>query len=74
MPELHNPTSQDLYSEVVADIVAAGESREISDEQAARVNTASGVWRIHAPAVREQVKRGAKRAEIDTAPVMEKRG
>lgn len=73
MPTLTNPTDQDLYCHVTGELVPAGGSVELSDEQAARVNTASGIWRVTAP-VRDQVRRGGKRAEITAAPVMEKRG
>lgn len=73
MPELTNPTDQDLYCDALAEIVPAGESVEVSDEQAARINTACGVWRVSAPPVRETVKRGGKRAEVTSAPAMETR-
>lgn len=73
MPTLHNPTAQDLHCNVTGEIVPAGGSVEISDEQAERVNTATGIWTVTRAASRETVKRGSKRAEINTAPPMETR-
>lgn len=73
MPTLHNPTDQDLDCPLISEVVPAGESVEITDEQAAQVNTVSGVWRVSAPPVRETVKRGSKRAEVTSAPAMETR-
>lgn len=73
MPTLHNPTSQDLYSHVIGDLVPAGGSVEITDEQAARVNTATGIWQVTAPAARVVGKRGGKVVEQSAAPRMEKR-
>ena len=81
MPTLHNPTDQDVYSHAIGEIVPAGGSVEIDDEQAARVNTVSGVWRVtaaakaDAPATasRTSGKRGGKRAEVSAAPAMETR-
>ena len=73
MPTLHNPTAQDLYSHAIGDLVPAGGSVEITDEQAERVNTASGIWRVTAPAARVVGKRGGKSVEQSGAPRMEKR-
>lgn len=73
MPTLHNPTSQDLYSSVLGEMVPAGEAVDITDEQAERVNTASGIWRVTAPAARVVGKRGGKSVEQSAAPRMEKR-
>ena len=82
MPTLHNPTGQDIYCTAIEDVVAAGRSVEITDEQAARVNVETGVWRVTAtrivessvaPASRTTGKRGSKQAEVSTAPAMEKR-
>ena len=82
MPTLHNPTGQDIYCTAIEDVVAAGRSVEITDEQAARVNVETGVWRLTstkaaepttAPASRATGKRGGKQAEVSKAPAMEKR-
>lgn len=42
--QLTNPTSQDLYSHVLGELVPAGATVEITDEQAAQINTATGIW------------------------------
>ena len=73
MPTLHNPTSQDLYSHVTGDLVPAGGSVEITDEQAEQINTATGIWRVSAPAARVVGKRGTRPVEQSGAPRMEKR-
>lgn len=73
MATLHNLTDADLYCPQLHVLVRAAGSVEIGDEDAGRVNTASGVWRVDA-ATRKQATRGAKTAEVTGAPVMEKRG
>lgn len=73
MPQLTNPTAQDLYSHVLGEIVPAGQSVEITDDQAERINTASGIWTVTAPATRSLSKRGGKVAETSSAPDMETR-
>ena len=74
MPTLHNPTDQDLWCVPLHQIVRAHASVELTDEQAAQINTVTGIWHVTAAATRATVKRGGKRVEITTAPAMEKRG
>ena len=74
MATLFNHTDADLFCAPLHLMVPAHESVDITDEDAERVNTVSGVWVVErATATRSAVKRGGKVAETSGRPQMETR-
>ena len=49
MRKLTNPSEQDLFSHVLGELVPAGATVDITDEQAARINTVTGIWKLDEP-------------------------
>lgn len=73
MATLFNNTDADLFCAALHVMVPAHGSVEIDDDDAGKVNTASGVLRVEQAAQRAQARRGGRVAEVSGPPVMETR-